>query len=147
MCDTNKLSNWLSCYIFNRKNLDVHCVYNIKPGHEITAYQRSMIDRKLLLISREARLPIILIGKNHCFKNVVNVVNEHHAILQHYHRTYNRTYPILIGQIFIWSAENHHCWSPWSGTLETLFRALHKTNLDNMHQGSEGKFTDAKKVH
>ena len=59
----------------------MHCVYNIKPGHEITAYQRSMIDRKLLLISREARLPIILIGKNHCFKNVVNVVNEH---LQYY---------------------------------------------------------------
>jgi hypothetical protein len=42
------------------------------------------------LIVREARLPIILIGKNHCLINTVNVVNEHHAILRHYHRTYKQ---------------------------------------------------------
>jgi hypothetical protein len=39
-----------------------------------------MIGRKLLLIDREAMLPIILIGKNRRLKNMVNVVNEHHAI-------------------------------------------------------------------
>jgi hypothetical protein len=53
------------------------------------------------LIGREARLSIILIGKNHGLKNMVNVVNEHHAILRYYHRTYKQKYPILIGQIFI----------------------------------------------
>jgi 3-polyprenyl-4-hydroxybenzoate decarboxylase len=46
-----------------------------------------MIGRKLLLIGREARLPI---GKDHCLKNMVNVVNKHHAILPHYHRTYKQ---------------------------------------------------------
>ena len=63
---------------------------------------RSTINgrQELLLICREARLRIILIGKNHCLKSMVNVVNKHHAILRHYHRTYNyytehinRTYP------------------------------------------------------
>jgi hypothetical protein len=42
------------------------------------------------LIGREARLSIILIGNNHCLKNMVNVVNKHHAILWHYHRTYKQ---------------------------------------------------------
>jgi hypothetical protein len=39
------------------------------------------------------RLSIILIGKNHGFKNkLVNVINEHHAIVRHYnnHRTYKQ---------------------------------------------------------
>ena len=30
----------------------------------------------------------------------------------------------LIGQIFIWLAESHDCWSPWSGNLGKLFPAL-----------------------
>ena len=51
---------------------------------------RSTIGRKLLLIVREARLPIILVGKNHCLINTVNVVNEHHAILRYYHSTYKQ---------------------------------------------------------
>jgi hypothetical protein len=31
---------------------------------------------------------------------------------------------LLISQIFIWSAKSPDCRSPWSGTLQTLFRAL-----------------------
>jgi hypothetical protein len=54
--------------------------------------------------------------------SLTNTMQYYGIITEHINRTYKQN--VSCGQIFIWSAENHDCWLPWSGTLETLFRAL-----------------------